>query len=441
MRISGDRDDLAALDRAGKLDSADHRMKIGLLQMTSGIDPAANAAVLVAAIAEAADSGAAMLFTPEMSGLIDRDRQRAAKKIAAQDDDAVLDAVRTAAARHGVWVQIGSLALRRDDGRLANRAFVIDGTGAIRASYDKLHLFDVDLPTGESWRESAAYAGGDRAVLVEAPLGKLGLTICYDLRFPDLFRALTDAGATALSVPSAFTRPSGAAHWHVLLRARAIEAGAFVIAAAQCGVHADGRETYGHSLVVDPWGEIILEMGGRAGAGVCRNRSLASRPSSGAHSNDRAPARDTPGRGDAVIVFDLRCAVGHVFEAWFASSGAYDDQRARDLLTCPICGNGDIAKAVMAPNVAAKSNRAPVPTPAKVKQALSELARAQAQAIDNSTWVGRDFASKARAMHDGVIEHAPIYGEVNRAEATALVDDGVPVTPLPFPVVPPNARN
>lgn len=242
-------------------------MKIGLLQMTSGIDPAANAAVLVAAIGEASHGGAAMLFTPEMSGLIDRDRQRAARNIVVQDEDTVLAAVRAAAARHGVWVHVGSLAVRRDDRRLANRAFVIDSAGEVRASYDKLHLFDVDLPTGESWRESAAYAGGDRAVVVESPIGKLGLTICYDLRFPDLFRALTDAGATVLSVPSAFTRPSGAAHWHVLLRARAIEAGAFVIAAAQCGVHADGRETYGHSLIIDPWGEIIMDMEDTPGLG------------------------------------------------------------------------------------------------------------------------------------------------------------------------------
>uniref|UniRef100_UPI0025E77557 nitrilase-related carbon-nitrogen hydrolase n=1 Tax=uncultured Sphingomonas sp. TaxID=158754 RepID=UPI0025E77557 len=137
----------------------------------------------------------------------------------------------------------------------------------IRARYDKMHLFDVDLPTGESWRESAAYAAGEQAVVVGSPVGRLGVTICYDIRFPDLFRALSDAGARVLSVPAAFTRPTGAAHWHVLLRARAIEAGAFVIAAAQTGVHQDGRETFGHSLVVDPWGEILLDMGDQPGIG------------------------------------------------------------------------------------------------------------------------------------------------------------------------------
>jgi predicted amidohydrolase len=239
--------------------------KIGVLQMTSGIDPAVNAATLVSAIAEAAGAGASMLFTPEMSGLIDRDRSRAAASIVAEADDPVLVAVRSAAAQAGLWVHLGSLAIRRPDGKFANRGFVIDPMGAVRARYDKLHLFDVDLPSGESWRESSAYVGGDTAVVIDTPAGKLGTSICYDLRFADLYRALSDAGATILSVPAAFTRPTGAAHWHVLLRARAIEAGAFVVAAAQTGVHADGRETYGHSLVVDPWGDVLLDMGEAAG--------------------------------------------------------------------------------------------------------------------------------------------------------------------------------
>ena len=239
--------------------------RIGVLQMTSGIDPVVNAATLVDAIRAAGREGAAMLFTPEMSGLIDRDRSRAAGSIVAEDADIVLAAVRKAAAETGVWVHLGSLAIRRPDGKLANRGFLIDASGAIRARYDKLHLFDVDLPSGESWRESAAYVGGDTAVVVDTPVGMLGASICYDLRFADLYRALSDAGATLLSVPAAFTRPTGAAHWHVLLRARAIEAGAYVVAAAQTGVHADGRATYGHSLVIDPWGEVILDMGEATG--------------------------------------------------------------------------------------------------------------------------------------------------------------------------------
>ncbi|RYG71125.1 carbon-nitrogen hydrolase family protein [bacterium] len=241
--------------------------RAAILQMTSGIDPLVNARTLVEAISSAAGEGAAMLFTPEMSGLLDRDRTRGAASIVAQADDPVLAAVREAAARHGIWVQLGSLALRGDDGRFVNRGFVIDASGAIRASYDKLHLFDVDLPAGERWRESDAYAPGDRAVVVNTPLGALGLSICYDIRFPDLYRALTDAGATLLAVPAAFTRPTGTAHWHTLLRARAIEAGVHDIAAAQTGTHADGRTTYGRSLAIDPWGEILLDMGEPAGLG------------------------------------------------------------------------------------------------------------------------------------------------------------------------------
>ncbi|MEG3180517.1 carbon-nitrogen hydrolase family protein [Sphingomonas sp. LT1P40] len=243
-------------------------MKAAILQMTSGIDPLENARVLTEAVASAASASAAMLFTPEMSGLLDRNRARGSAHIVVEDDDHVLAAVREAAAKQGIWVHLGSLALKGDDGqRFVNRGFVIDDSGGIRARYDKIHLFDVDLPTGERWRESDAYAPGTRAVTVETPLGVLGLSICYDLRFPDLFRALTDAGVTLLAVPAAFTRPTGAAHWHVLLRARAIEAGVHVIAAAQTGEHADGRATYGHSLAVDPWGEVLLDMGEGAGLG------------------------------------------------------------------------------------------------------------------------------------------------------------------------------
>jgi deaminated glutathione amidase len=240
-------------------------MKAALLQMTSGIDPAANARTLTDGIAQARAGGAAMLFTPEMSGLLDRDRDRAAGSLVHEDEDRVLATVRDAAAKHGIWVHLGSLAVVREDGRLANRGYVIDDAGAIRARYDKMHLFDVDLPSGETWRESNSYAPGERAVTVATPLGVLGLAICYDLRFPDLFRALSGAGATILAVPAAFTRPTGAAHWHVLLRARAIEAASFVIAAAQTGMHEDGRATYGHSLVADPWGELLLDMGEPAG--------------------------------------------------------------------------------------------------------------------------------------------------------------------------------
>lgn len=243
-------------------------MKASLLQMTSGIDPADNLRTIADGVARAAGEGSAMLFTPEMSGLLDGNRERARRHIAAEAEDRVLAATREAAAKHGIWVHLGSLALKAEGEKFRNRGFVIDSAGAIRASYDKLHLFDVDLATGESWRESNTYCRGERAILVDTPIGKLGLAICYDMRFPDLFRALSDAGATILSVPAAFTRPTGQAHWHVLLRARAIEAGAWVVAAAQTGMHEDGRATYGHSLVIDPWGEVLLDMGEETGLGT-----------------------------------------------------------------------------------------------------------------------------------------------------------------------------
>ena len=244
-------------------------MRVALLQMTAGIDPAANAATLEAAVAEAAAGDAAMLFTPEMSGLLDRDRKRSAAHIADEADDHVLAGVRSAAATHKIWVAIGSLAVRGAGERLANRSFVIDALGEIAARYDKMHMFDVDVGEGNSWRESAAYAPGEQPVTVETPLGMLGLTICYDLRFPALHAALSDAGATVIASPAAFTVPTGEAHWHVLQRARAIENAAFVIAAAQTGAHEDGRRTYGHSLVVDPWGKVLLDMGDAPGVGFC----------------------------------------------------------------------------------------------------------------------------------------------------------------------------
>lgn len=243
--------------------------RIAVLQMTSGIDPAVNKASLVAAIEAAAAGGAAMLFTPEMSGLLDADRARAAAHIVSPEDNETLRAARTASAKTRIWVHLGSLAVRRPDGRWANRGFVLAPDGSVAAQYDKIHMFDVDIAPGEHsggerWRESAAYAAGDRVVTCATPVGRLGLTICYDLRFPRLYAALALARCDCLAVPAAFTRPTGAAHWHVLLRARAIEASAYVIAAAQVGCHQDSRKTFGHSLVVDPWGEVLLDMGGQA---------------------------------------------------------------------------------------------------------------------------------------------------------------------------------
>jgi predicted amidohydrolase len=239
-------------------------MRAALFQMTTGVDPVANAAALVAAVRQAKAGGAAMLFTPEMSGLLDRDRKRAAQSIVREEDDPVLAAVCEAAAREGLWVALGSLAVRRDDDRYANRTFVIDDAGAIAARYDKMHMFDVDLASGESWRESNAYAPGDAVTTVETPLGRLGLAICYDIRFPALFDALGRAKCDVIAIPAAFTVPTGQAHWHLLQRARAVEASAYVLSAAQVGRHEDGRTTYGHSLAVDAWGDVLLDMGGEA---------------------------------------------------------------------------------------------------------------------------------------------------------------------------------
>jgi predicted amidohydrolase len=235
--------------------------------MTSGINPQANAATIVSAIGAAAQGGAAMVFTPEMSGLLDRKRERAAPHVVAEADDPVLTAVRGAAAEAGIWVVLGSLAILREDGRWANRAFVIDSAGEIAARYDKIHMFDVDLASGETWRESNTYAAGDQVVTVETPLGRLGLAICYDIRFPALFEELGHQSCDIIAIPAAFTVPTGEAHWHLLQRTRAIEASAYVVAAAQAGTHDDGRSTYGHSLVVDPWGEVLLDMGAGAGLG------------------------------------------------------------------------------------------------------------------------------------------------------------------------------
>jgi len=236
--------------------------RAALFQMTTGIDPAANAAAIVAAMAQARAGGAEMLFTPEMSGLLDRDRGRAALSIKLEEDDPVLAAICEAAAREGIWVALGSLAVLREDGRWANRAFVVDARGSIVARYDKMHMFDVDLSSGESWRESNAYEPGNEVVTVETPIGRLGLSICYDIRFPALYDALGRAECDVIAIPAAFTVPTGEAHWHLLQRARAVEASAYVLSAAQVGHHEDGRTTYGHSLAIDPWGEVLLDLGG-----------------------------------------------------------------------------------------------------------------------------------------------------------------------------------
>ncbi len=233
--------------------------RIAALQMRSGQSVERNIAAFEALVREAAAKGATYVQSPEMTGALMRDRAALRATLKPQGADPVERAAAKLAAELGIVVHLGSTAIARADGKIANRAFVFGPDGGLLATYDKIHMFDVDLDNGESWRESAAYTPGDAAVVVDLDFARLGLGICYDVRFPQLFRAQALAGAQILTMPAAFTRQTGEAHWHVLQRARAIENGAFVISAAQGGRHEDGRETYGHSLIVDPWGRVVAE--------------------------------------------------------------------------------------------------------------------------------------------------------------------------------------
>ncbi len=233
-------------------------LRVGLIQTRTPATHAAALAHVAPLVREAAAQGARFILTPEGTNVLQKDRARLLPALQSLEDDIVVRGLRDLAVELGVWIDIGSaLVLREDGGKAANRQAVIDPTGAIVATYDKLHMFDVDLPTGETARESATYEPGERAVVVDTPLGVFGLTICYDMRFPALYRTLALKGATILTVPAAFTRPTGQAHWEILLRARAIETGSFVLAAAQGGFHEDGRGTWGRTIAIGPWGEVI----------------------------------------------------------------------------------------------------------------------------------------------------------------------------------------
>ncbi len=237
------------------------RFTVACVQMTAGREVGSNLAAVGAAIRAAHKAGARLVLTPENTGMIEPLKPQLLAKARTEAEHDALPALRALAAELGIWLVVGSLQVKLDQTSLANRSYLIDETGAIAARYDKIHMFDVDLKAGESYRESATFRPGARAVLAATPWGRLGLTVCYDLRFAYLYRALAQAGASFLSVPSAFTRPTGQAHWHVLLRARAIETGAYVFAPAQCGEHAEGRKTFGHSLIVAPWGEVLADGG------------------------------------------------------------------------------------------------------------------------------------------------------------------------------------
>jgi deaminated glutathione amidase len=235
--------------------------KAAMIQMRSGLDPTANLAVALGLIEKARQAGADYVLTPEMTNILAAKREQLFAKIVAEEQDATLATLREIARKLAIYIHIGSLAIKASPEKAANRSFLIDRRGEIAARYDKIHMFDVDLAGGESYRESNTYRPGELAMVADLPWGRLGLTVCYDLRFPALYRALAEAGASFLAIPSAFTRQTGEAHWHVLQRARAIENSCFVFAAAQGGRHENGRETYGHSLIVDPWGRILAEGG------------------------------------------------------------------------------------------------------------------------------------------------------------------------------------
>jgi len=235
--------------------------RVGLIQMRSAREPQVNTEAAAKLIGEAKSGGADYVLTPEMTNIMELSREKLFSTIVPEENDASLATFRELARALGIYVHVGSLAVKVSPDKAANRAFLIDRRGEIVARYDKIHMFDVDLANGERYRESRNYRAGDLAVVTDLPWGRLGVTICYDLRFPALYRALAEAGASFLAIPSAFTQQTGEAHWHVLMRARAIENGCYVFAAAQGGRHENGRDTFGHSLVVDPWGRIVAEGG------------------------------------------------------------------------------------------------------------------------------------------------------------------------------------
>lgn len=270
------------------------KLTAACIQMRSGTEPAANLAAAIGMIREAAAQGARFIATPEMTNLLDIRPGMARAKVRREAEDESLPTFRALAAELGVTLLIGSLAIALEgDERLANRSFLIGPDGSLIARYDKVHMFDVEVGDGQTYRESRAYRPGEETVLATAPFGKLGLTVCYDLRFPHLYRRLAQAGADILTIPAAFTRVTGEAHWHVLIRARAIETGCFVIAPAQGGKHEDGRETFGHSLIVSPWGDVIAEMPGNEPGVLLATIDLSEVASARARipslTNDRSP--------------------------------------------------------------------------------------------------------------------------------------------------------
>ncbi|NVP53636.1 carbon-nitrogen hydrolase family protein [Mycoplana rhizolycopersici] len=251
-------------------------VRIAAVQMCSGIDPEANARSMERLVREAVAQGAIYVQTPEMTGAVQKDRAGLKAVLRAEDDDLIVRKAAELAGELGIHLHVGSTAIALSDGKVANRGFLFAPDGQRICSYDKIHMFDVDLDNGESWRESAVYSPGNVAKVADLPFAKLGFTICYDVRFPELFKAEAKAGAQIISVPAAFTRQTGEAHWETLLRARAIENGVYIIAAAQAGVHQDGRETFGHSIIIDPWGRVVASAGGTGEAIVIAEADIGA---------------------------------------------------------------------------------------------------------------------------------------------------------------------
>ena len=293
------------------------------------------------------------------------------------------------------------------------------------ASYDKIHMFDIDLPGGESYRESANYQPGETAVIADLPWGRIGLTICYDVRFPALYRALAESGASFLTVPSAFTRKTGEAHWHTLLRARAIENGCFVFAAAQAGLHENKRETYGHSLIVDPWGDSrrrrrrARRFPGEDRSGEGRDRAqdravAAAWPALQRRRPQGGPGASAPGAGIGMIRYNLRCERGHAFESWFQSSSAYETQEKRKLVNCPVCGSAKVERAIMAPQIVSKKGRDRASTGARAARHGSRRARvdaaddgAGARAARQAQGIARSHRQERRQCRRAFSERSP----------------------------------
>ncbi|WP_207483601.1 carbon-nitrogen hydrolase family protein [Arenibaculum pallidiluteum] len=240
-------------------------LRVACVQVSAGPEIAPNLEIAGRLVRQAREAGAALIALPENATMIIRGREKVLARARAEAEHPAVPFFADLARETGAWILVGSLAVRLDGDRVANRSLLFDGEGRLRARYDKIHMFDVDLASGESYRESATFRPGAEAVLAASPWGGIGMTVCYDLRFPHLYRALAQAGGRILTIPAAFTVPTGQAHWHVLLRARAIETGCFVIAPAQCGTHDEGRRTFGHSLIVAPWGEVLADGGEEVG--------------------------------------------------------------------------------------------------------------------------------------------------------------------------------